>query len=166
MAVISRHAGPRSADIHHVAVVDVYRHRCRPVECAIGLGAIIVAGTIIFGGRVDEEDEDEDDDDWEDSFSAFDDDAPSASKALSRVSRPDTVKFQERRQKPESEPEPEPSQVESAYEEPEYLDEEWEGDTDDDGVTTDEDGTEWWEDEEGIWWYRTDEMEDWAEYEE
>jgi hypothetical protein len=36
----------------------------------------------------------------------------------------------------------------------------------DDGISTDDEGTEWWEDEEGIWWYRTSEMEDWAEYEE
>jgi len=36
----------------------------------------------------------------------------------------------------------------------------------DDGISTDDEGTEWWEDEEGVWWYRTSEMEDWAEYEE
>ncbi|HIB59442.1 MAG: hypothetical protein CXX80_10780 [Methanobacteriota archaeon] len=34
----------------------------------------------------------------------------------------------------------------------------------DDGISTDDEGTEWWEDEEGVWWYRTSEMEDWAEY--
>jgi hypothetical protein len=31
----------------------------------------------------------------------------------------------------------------------------------DDGVSTDEDGVEWWEDEEGQWWYRPPNEEDW-----
>ena len=35
----------------------------------------------------------------------------------------------------------------------------------DDGITVDEDGTEWYEDETGTWWYRESGMEDWAEYE-
>jgi len=125
----------------------------------LGLGMVIVAGSILFGGRSDFDDDDEDEDDWEDSFSTFDDDAPSASKALSRVNRPDSVKFQERRNKPEPEPEPEPE-----YYEPEY-EEEWQEESDD-GITVDEDGTEWWEDDDGIWWYRTPEMDDWAEFEE
>jgi len=30
-----------------------------------------------------------------------------------------------------------------------------------DGVSTDEDGVEWWEDEEGQWWYRPPNEEDW-----
>lgn len=36
----------------------------------------------------------------------------------------------------------------------------------DEGISTDEDGTEWYEDEVGVWWYRTIEMKDWAEFEE
>ncbi len=125
----------------------------------LGLGLVIVVGSMLFGGRsdFDDDDDDEDDDDWEDSFSTFDEDAPSASKALSRVKRPDSVKFQERRNKPEPEPEPE-------YHEPEY-EEEWQEESDD-GITVDEDGTEWWEDDDRIWWYRTPEMDDWAEFEE
>jgi len=125
----------------------------------LGLGIVIVAGSMLFGGRSDLDDEDDEEDDWEDSFSTFDEDAPSASKALSRVNRPDSVKFQERRNKPEPEPEPEPE-----YYEPEY-EEEWQEESDD-GITVDEDGTEWWEDEVGVWWYRTPEMDDWAEFEE
>ncbi|DAC22534.1 MAG TPA: hypothetical protein D7H91_02385, partial [Candidatus Poseidoniales archaeon] len=35
----------------------------------------------------------------------------------------------------------------------------------DDGITVDENGTEWWEDEEGTWWYREDGWEDWAVWE-
>ena len=35
----------------------------------------------------------------------------------------------------------------------------------DDGITVDENGTEWWEDEEGIWWYREEGWEDWAAWE-
>ena len=34
----------------------------------------------------------------------------------------------------------------------------------DDGVTIDEDGTEWYEDETGVWWYREAGMDDWEEY--
>ena len=37
--------------------------------------------------------------------------------------------------------------------------------TEDDGITVDEEGTEWWEDEEGVWWYREEGWEDWAVWE-
>ena len=36
---------------------------------------------------------------------------------------------------------------------------------DDDGISVDENGTEWWEDEEGVWWYREEGWEDWAVWE-
>jgi len=36
----------------------------------------------------------------------------------------------------------------------------------DDGISVDENGTEWWEDEEGTWWYREEGWEDWAVWEE
>ena len=35
----------------------------------------------------------------------------------------------------------------------------------DDGISVDENGTEWWEDEEGVWWYREEGWEDWAVWE-
>jgi hypothetical protein len=35
----------------------------------------------------------------------------------------------------------------------------------DDGITVDEEGTEWWEDEEGVWWHREDGWEDWVVWE-
>ena len=35
----------------------------------------------------------------------------------------------------------------------------------DDGITVDENGTEWWEDEDGVWWYREEGWEDWAVWE-
>ena len=53
----------------------------------------------------------------------------------------------------------------SADEEFEESEEESEEDTDD-GISVDEDGTEWWEDEEGVWWYREEGWEDWAVWEE
>ena len=34
----------------------------------------------------------------------------------------------------------------------------------DDGITVDENGTEWYEDEVGVWWYREQGWEDWAEW--
>jgi len=138
----------------------------------IGLGVVVVIGSMVLGGKSDLDDDDDDDDDddedeeddWEGSF--YDEDKPTGSKALSRVSRPDTVKFQERRNKPEPEPEPEPV-VESYYTDDEYDQQDSrEGEAADDGVTVDEDGTEWWEDDDEVWWYRTPEMEDWALFEE
>ena len=39
--------------------------------------------------------------------------------------------------------------------------------SEDDGVTVDEDGTEWWEDpDDGSWYYRTPDMDDWEVFEE
>ena len=48
------------------------------------------------------------------------------------------------------EPEPEESIEESVEE--------------DDGISVDEYGTEWWEDENGTWWYREEDAEDWSEF--
>ena len=36
----------------------------------------------------------------------------------------------------------------------------------DDGISVDEYGTEWYEDEVGTWWYREEGAEDWSEYDE
>lgn len=36
----------------------------------------------------------------------------------------------------------------------------------DDGISVDEDGTEWYEDELGVWWYREQGWDDWAEWQE
>lgn len=45
--------------------------------------------------------------------------------------------------------------------------EELEDQSEDDGVTVDEDGTEWWEDtDDGTWYYRTPDMDDWEPFEE
>ena len=51
----------------------------------------------------------------------------------------------------ESITEPEEPQVEESVEE-------------DDGISVDEYGTEWWEDENGTWWYREEGAEDWSEF--
>ena len=57
----------------------------------------------------------------------------------------------------------------AAVEEAEEAEEEesWEEEAaaEDDGITVDENGTEWWEDEEGTWWYREEGWEDWAVWE-
>ena len=42
---------------------------------------------------------------------------------------------------------------------------EYEDDAGDNGITVDENGTEWWEDEDGVWWYREEGWEDWAVWE-
>ena len=46
-----------------------------------------------------------------------------------------------------------------------YEEEAHEEEESDDGITVDENGTEWWEDEEGVWWYREEGWEDWAAWE-
>ena len=49
----------------------------------------------------------------------------------------------------------------------EYQPEEVEAEHDeqsDDGITVDENGTEWYEDEVGVWWYREQGWQDWAEW--
>mgnify|MGYP001436541044 CR=1 FL=1 len=51
----------------------------------------------------------------------------------------------------ESIPEPEEPEAEESVEE-------------DDGISVDEYGTEWWEDENGTWWYREEGAEDWPEF--
>ena len=59
--------------------------------------------------------------------------------------------------------------AEDAAPEPDESDEEeWveEATEADDGITVDEEGTEWWEDEDGVWWYREEGWEDWAVWEE
>ena len=70
------------------------------------------------------------------------------------------------RDKPEPDFEDYEDYGESEYDESEYEESDGESEQYDENVSVDEDGTEWWEDEEGVWWYRTSEMEDWAEYEE
>jgi hypothetical protein len=59
------------------------------------------------------------------------------------------------------------SNTESLDEEPEVEEEEPTEDTEeDDGISVDEYGTEWYEDEVGTWWYREAGAEDWSEYNE
>ena len=59
------------------------------------------------------------------------------------------------------------SNADTFDEEPEVEEEESTEDTDeDDGISVDEYGTEWYEDEVGTWWYREEGAEDWSEYNE
>ena len=65
---------------------------------------------------------------------------------ISELSGGDSNNFIENHQEPEAE-----EAVEEAVEE-------------DDGISVDEYGTEWWEDENGTWWYREEGAEDWSEF--
>ena len=56
------------------------------------------------------------------------------------------------------------SDVEESIDEEVHEDEQDE--TSDDGITVDENGTEWYEDELGVWWYREQGWDDWAEWQE
>ena len=59
------------------------------------------------------------------------------------------------------------SNAETIEEEPEVEEEEPTEETEeDDGISVDEYGTEWYEDEVGTWWYREEGAEDWSEYNE
>ena len=64
---------------------------------------------------------------------------------ISELSGEDSNDFIEEHEEPQAE------EVEEAAEE-------------DDGISVDEYGTEWWEDENGTWWYREEGAEDWAEF--
>ena len=55
------------------------------------------------------------------------------------------------------------AEVEST--EPSFDEEEATEEAEEDGISVDENGTEWWEDEEGVWWYREEGWEDWAVWE-
>ncbi|MGY8754765.1 MAG: FG-GAP-like repeat-containing protein [Candidatus Poseidoniales archaeon] len=46
----------------------------------------------------------------------------------------------------------------------EFYQEEPQEQTQDDGITVDEHGTEWYEDEVGVWWYKDEGEEDWSEF--
>jgi hypothetical protein len=54
--------------------------------------------------------------------------------------------------------------IESGLSDPGHAEDEEEDE--DDGITVDEDGVEWYEDEEGSWWYREPDAADWVLYEE
>ena len=59
------------------------------------------------------------------------------------------------------------SNADTIEEEPEVEEEEPIEETEeDDGISVDEYGTEWYEDEVGTWWYREEGAEDWSEYNE
>ena len=60
------------------------------------------------------------------------------------------------------------SEDEEAAEMADDEEETWEEEAteEDDGISVDENGTEWWEDEDGTWWYREEGWEDWAVWEE
>ena len=108
----------------------------------IGLVVIALLGVVfalLRRGNSNDYDFDDDDDDYEYDDDDGDDEAPegpAAGPTTGPVSGPANA--------------PEPEVEEST----------------DDGVTVDEDGTEWWEDEDGTWYFRTPDMDDWEVFEE
>lgn len=66
----------------------------------------------------------------------------------------------------ESFAESEVTELEEQLSEEEEYEESHDEAEEDDGISVDENGTEWWEDEEGVWWYREEGWEDWAVWEE
>jgi hypothetical protein len=118
------------------------------------LVAVVLAVVILRRGSDDdwaEELEDEYDDEYEDDDVGVGPSAPSAGPMTAPSAAPVAGP---------SGPSMAPAAAAQFEPEPEYHEEA----AADDGVTTDEDGTDWWEDEDGVWWYRTPEMEDWEEY--
>ena len=56
------------------------------------------------------------------------------------------------------------NEIEEGYEIEDNSVEYEEEPNEDSGISVDDDGTEWYEDELGVWWYRDQDMEDWAEW--
>ena len=172
-------------------VTDETSSAMTPVVVGIGLVIAILAaigGVLYMRGRVDEDDDDDDDDD----YYGMAMDAPigraetvesldlGASKSLDELKESGIDLH-------EAAPEGLASSVtlgssadafefgataeDSLSSEPSDDDEEtseaseYEEDAGDDGITVDENGTEWWEDEDGVWWYREEGWEDWAVWE-
>ena len=136
----------------------------------LGIGAFIVlaiiAGAIVIL-RPKDDDFDFDDEDWVDDeeipesqqqSKAF---IPKTNKTLDELKAEGTTIGDEA---PDSRPS---SQLlEEVDGEPDYdgAVEEQQTEQSDDGITVDENGTEWYEDEVGVWWYREQGWEDWAEW--
>jgi hypothetical protein len=172
-------------------VTDETSSAMTPVVVGIGLVIAILAaigGVLYMRGRVDEDDDDDDDED----YYGMAMDAPTgraetvesldlgASKSLDELKESGIDLH-------EAAPEGLASSVtlgssadafefgataeDSLSSEPSDDDEEtseaseYEEDAGDDGITVDENGTEWWEDEDGVWWYREEGWEDWAVWE-
>ena len=148
------------------------------------IAVFLLLGAVIAGVIVMRNAEEEDDDDWysedeEDEQPVVETKAPieSSSKSLDELrtegrSIADIEAPEERRPSLFDEfnnsPEPEIESYEVETEEDvTSLEEEVSGEVEeDDGISVDENGTEWWEDEEGVWWYREEGWEDWAVWEE
>ena len=148
------------------------------------IAVFLLLGAVIAGVIVMRNAEEEDDDDWysedeEDEQPVVETKAPiqSSSKSLDELrtegrSIADIEAPEERRPSLFDEfnnsPEPEIESYEVETEEDvTSLEEEVSDEVEeDDGISVDENGTEWWEDEEGVWWYREEGWEDWAVWEE
>ena len=124
---------------------------------AAGLIALLILALLIFvvvilrrGSGDDYDDYDDDDDDDDDDYDDdYDDYVTAPSGPVAGPSGPVAGP---------SGPVDGPSDV--PMDEPEEQ-------SSDDGVTVDEDGTEWWEDtDDGTWYYRTPDMDDWEVFEE
>jgi len=149
-----------------------------PVVVGVGVLAAIgalVGGVLVMRRRMDDFDDDEDDDDdFMDGFPPSGDEG-SESLDLSSSRSLDDLK-NEGRDLHEDAPEgadasdllsnPADAFVFGATDDVEDIHHEGEDGGEDDGITVDENGTEWWEDEDGTWWYREDGWEEWAVWEE
>jgi len=146
----------------------------------VGVGVFIAVAALLGGVLVmrrrgsDVFEDDDDEDDYMDGFPPAEDDASDALDLSSSRSLDDLK--DEGRELYEDAPEgtdasdhlnnPADAFVFGATEEVDQSDDRHENEGEDDGITVDENGTEWWEDEDGTWWYREDGWEDWAVWEE
>lgn len=146
-----------------------------------GIGVFILIGAILGGvvlmrSRTSEFDED-DEEDYYDMVATQDDDNQSTPVDLGTVRSLDDLKAEGKEMHEDPPEELESSLLGSSADAFESSDsvEAWtegleesaeESAEEDDGISVDENGTEWWEDEEGVWWYREEGWEDWAVWEE
>ena len=138
----------------------------------------IIGGVIVLRSGQEEED------DWYSAEEEDEESAPAAEKPTESPSRTlgelrsegrslDDVEVPEERRpslfdefNSNSDSEIESYQPVSESVEPSFGEEEGTEEAEEDGISVDENGTEWWEDEEGVWWYREEGWEDWAVWEE
>jgi len=119
-----------------------------------GVVALIAVGVIVFIIVLIRKGDDDGWDDWDEEEDVGDG-LPSDTRSLSASADPPSGP--EGPEGPATAPSGSPDITYDS--EPEFASE------DDDGVTVDEEGTEWWEDEDGAWWFRTPDMDDWEIYE-
>ena len=134
----------------------------------------VVGGVIVLRNKDDEEDDWYDADEEETDAPVVEKPGSESSKSLQELKSEgrsiDDIEVPEERASSlfdefDTSPVEEIEDYESETFDDESSFEEADGEAEEPDISTDENGTEWWEDEEGVWWYREEGWEDWAVWE-